>query len=124
MLILAGILGAVTLGAALGMQALGVLARHGSFWLAPLLFVLTLAYQGVRLGRSTHLVDMAPKDDRAAYTALANTIIGILLLGTAAIGVIAESFGIMAAIGVFAAMSLAGSAVALGLDEVQRDDPA
>lgn len=123
-LILAGILGAVTLGAALGMQALGVLAQNGSFWLAPLLFVLTLAYQGVRLGRSTHLVDMAPKDDRAAYTALANTIIGILLLGTAAIGVIAESFGIMAAIGVFAAMSLAGSAVALGLDEVQRDDPA
>ncbi|MDF1730111.1 MAG: MFS transporter [Minwuia sp.] len=123
-LVLSGLLGAATLAGALVMEQAGLLGQHGSFWLAPLLFVLTLAYQGVRLGRSTHLVDMAPKDDRAAYTALANTIIGILLLGTAAIGVIAESFGIAAAIGVFAVMSLAGAGVALGLDEVQQDDPA
>ena len=122
-LIIAGVMGALTLAAAIALQALGRLDTAGSLWLAPLLFALTLAYQGVRLGRSTHLVDMAPRDDRAAYTALANSIIGLLLLGTAAIGIIAESFGVTAAIGIFAVMSVAGSLVAMGLDEVQQDQP-
>lgn len=118
----AGILGAITLVLAVLLHQLGVLGQNGSFWLAPLLFVLTLSYQGVRLGRSTHLVDMAPTNDRAAYTALANTVIGLLLLGTAAIGLVAETYGITSAIGVFAVMSLAGGLVALGLDEVQAEE--
>ena len=37
-------------------------------------------HQGVRLGRTTHVVDMADEDSRAAYTALSNTIIGVVLL--------------------------------------------
>ncbi len=117
----AGLLGAVTLATAVVLQGLGILNENGSFWLAPLLFVLTLAYQGVRLGRATHLVDMAPTDERAAYTALANTVIGLLLLGTAAVGLVAEAHGVAAAIGVFAVMSLVGGLVALGLEEVQAE---
>ncbi|MDF1721929.1 MAG: MFS transporter [Minwuia sp.] len=118
----AGFLGAATLIATVLLHDLALLDQNSSFLLAPLLFVLTLAYQGVRLGRSTHLVDMAPADDRAAYTALANTLIGVLLLATAAIGLLAESQGVATAIGVFAAMSLVGGFVALGLDEVQAED--
>lgn len=44
-------------------------------------FFLMISYQGVRLGRSTHIVDMADPETRAAYTALSNSIIGIVLLG-------------------------------------------
>lgn len=118
----AGMLGAGTLALAVLLHQLDLLGQHGSFWLAPLLFVLTLSYQGVRLGRSTHLVDMAPANDRAAYTALANTVIGLLLLGTAGIGLVAETYGITSAIGVFAIMSVTGGLVALGLDEVQAEE--
>ena len=89
--------------------------------LPGLLFLLMIAYHGVRLGRSTHLVDMADAENRAAYTALSNTIIGILLLAGAVFSVIAEYFGLRAVMIVMALMCLLSSWVALGLNEVQQD---
>ena len=116
-LTVAGGLGALALAVALGVQAAG-LAQTG--WaLPPVLFVLMVAYQGVRIGRSTHLVDMAPRDRRAAYTALSNTVIGILLLAGGLVGGLAALAGPEAALALFAAMSLAGGAAALGLEDVQ-----
>jgi hypothetical protein len=35
---------------------------------------------GVRLGRKIYLVDMASGDNRAAYVAVSNTLIGVLML--------------------------------------------
>lgn len=96
------------------------LGHSGSAVALPaLLFVLTLAYQGVRLARSTHLTDMASQDNRAAYTALSNTIVGLILLATGALGVVAAAFGIPAVIAVFAVMSLIAAWLAVGLEEVQ-----
>jgi hypothetical protein len=89
-------------------------------FLLPLcLFVLMLAYQGVRLGRSTHLVDMANVDTRAAYTALSNTIIGLVLIAGSGFGLVAHFFGPITALSLMAAMSAAAAALALRLDEVQ-----
>ncbi len=88
--------------------------------LAPLLlFVLMIAYQGVRLGRSTHIVDMAARDDRAAYTALSNSIIGLLLLAGGLFGLLAELAGAAAVLAVFAVMCVLAAAVAFGLREEQ-----
>ncbi len=88
--------------------------------LAPLLlFVLMIAYQGVRLGRSTHIVDMAARDDRAAYTALSNSIIGLLLLAGGLFGLLAELAGAAAVLAVFAVMCVLAAAVAFGLCEEQ-----
>ncbi len=88
--------------------------------LAPLLlFVLMIAYQGVRLGRSTHVVDMAARDDRAAYTALSNSIIGLLLLAGGLFGLLAELAGAAAVLAVFAVMCVLAAAVAFGLCEEQ-----
>ncbi len=88
--------------------------------LAPLLlFVLMIAYQGVRLGRSTHVVDMAARDDRAAYTALSNSIIGLLLLAGGLFGLLAELAGAAAVLAVFAVMCVLAAAVAFGLREEQ-----
>ena len=47
---------------------------------AVILFILAFGHQGVRLGRSTYLVDLADEDTRASYTAVSNTVIGVLLL--------------------------------------------
>lgn len=92
-------------------------------WLLPgLLFVLMIAYQGVRLGRSTHLVDMATEDTRAAYTALSNTVIGLVLIAGSGFGLLAEAIGPAGVLAVFGAMSLAAAWVARGLEEVQQDE--
>jgi hypothetical protein len=114
-LMLTGVLGAAALGVALAFDAAGL---SGSFWALPLaLFVLMLAHQGVRVGRSTYLVDMAPADLRAVYTALANTVIGVVLLAGGVFGAVASLFGAGATLVVFAAMALGGAWVACGLKE-------
>ncbi|WP_102107670.1 MFS transporter [Oceaniglobus roseus] len=112
---LSGVVGAVALLAALGVSALGLAA-----WGLPVvLFVLMIAYHGVRQGRSTYLVDMAPEDDRAAYTAVANTVIGVLLLASGLFGALASMAGAWVTVLLFAVMALGAAVVAQGLDEVE-----
>ena len=85
-----------------------------------ILFVLMIAYQGVRSGRSTYLVDMAPEDARSTYAALANTAIGVLLLVTGLIGGALSFVGPVAALLGFAVLSAAGGIMALRLREGER----
>src|SRR5690606_37263703 len=95
----------------------GVLDRA---WLAgAVLFLVVLAYQGVRLGRSTHLVDMADEDERAVYTAVSNTVVGLAILATGVFGVLSDAIGLAWLFVVFAAMSATAVVTAWGLDEVQ-----
>lgn len=56
-------------------------AWSGTAWIYPLaFFVLAIAHAGVRIGRKTYLVDMAGGNKRTDYTAVSNTVIGVLLL--------------------------------------------
>ncbi|MBF9035543.1 MFS transporter [Rhodobacterales bacterium HKCCE2091] len=116
-LVLSGVLGAVALAGAVALSLWG--AFSSAVVVAGTLFVLMIGYHGVRQGRSTYLVDMAPKDRRADYTAVANTVIGILLLGSGAFGAVASILGAVWAVAGFAAMSLAAAWVAFGLPEVE-----
>ena len=95
-------------------------ALAGGYLLPVLLFGLMIAYQGVRLGRATHLVDMADADSRAAYTALSNTVIGILLLAGGLFSLVANWFGGEVVLAVMAGMSGLAIVAAWGLEEVQR----
>lgn len=88
--------------------------------MAALLFALMIAYQGVRLGRSTHLVDMADQDRRAAYTALSNTAIGVLLMAGGGFGILADYGGVPLVLAIFAAMCAGALVLAMGLEEVQE----
>jgi MFS family permease len=117
-LMLTGIVGAVAMVLAVALWAVG-LAQ--AVWAMPaVLFILMVAYHGVRQGRSTYLVDMAPEDQRAAYAAVSNTVIGVILLGAGLLGGGAALLGAQATLAVFACMALAASAVAYGLPEVER----
>ena len=87
--------------------------------LPVLLFVLMIAHQGVRLGRSVHVVDMADRESRATYTALSNSVVGVLLLAGGVFGVIAQWLGIGAVLALFALMAALAIRAAAGLDEVQ-----
>lgn len=119
----------VLVGAAASSTLLFVLAGAGVVispdllsapWVAAgLLFLVVLAYQGVRLGRSTHLVDMASEDDRAVYTAVSNTVVGVVILLTGAFGVLSEILGLGVLFFTFAALSAVAAWVGRGLHEVQ-----
>ncbi|MEX5727213.1 MFS family permease [Rhodovulum iodosum] len=112
----AGAVAALFLAGAVVLDAMGTM---GTVWAAPaMLFGLMVAYQGVRLGRSTYLVDMAPSENRAVYTAVANTTVGVALLAAGAFGALASVAGPAATLAVFAAVALAGAALALALREV------
>ena len=88
--------------------------------LPALLFGLMIAYEGVRQGRSTHLVDMAGEDQRASYTALSNTIIGVILLAAGGVTATLGAFSVPLVLTFFAVMSVAGAFAARGLEEVQQ----
>ena len=115
-----GIIGAVAMAAAVVvslMDLAGIVAV-----LPACLMVLMIAYNGVRQGRSTYLVDMAPEDQRSAYAAVSNTVIGCILLLVGLGGGVASIFGPKLALAGFAIMALAATWVARGLDEVEKQD--
>lgn len=82
-------------------------------------FLLSTAHAGVRLGRKTHLIDMATADNRASYVAVSNTFIGVMLLAGGAFGGLASVAGPAAPILVLSALSLLAAAAAWRLQEVQ-----
>lgn len=103
--------------------ALAMPDRLGGAPLLPaMLFVLMIAHQGVRLGRSVHVVDMADLDNRATYTALSNSVVGLILLAGGVFGVIAQWFGTGTVLALFAVMAATAIPAAAGLDEVQTAD--
>ncbi|KCZ52952.1 hypothetical protein HY3_01000 [Hyphomonas pacifica] len=118
-LILTAAAATIALAATLALHVSGLLEQ---VWALPLvLFGLMIAYQGVRLGRSTHLVDMASQETRAAYTALSNTIIGTLLVLGGGFSLVAEYAGNSVVIGLLAVMSALAIPAAFSLAEVQHD---
>ena len=115
-LIWTGIAGAASMVVTLAFAGLGL---AGTIWAMPLaLFGLMVAHQGVRLGRSTYLVDMATQDRRAVYTAISNTVIGVILLASGLFGALASMFGAAVTLAVFAVMAAGGAIVAHGLKEL------
>jgi len=113
--LLAGTLGLVVL------LALKVTPGAGDsiLFYAAIVFVLGVAHAGVRIGRKTHIVDLAGGDRKAEYVALSNTIIGILLLVIGALISVVLGFGLEVGVGVLAVMSLLGAAMVLTMDQVQ-----
>jgi hypothetical protein len=95
----------------------------GGVWFYPgAFFVLSIAHAGVRLGRKTYLVDMAGGNKRTDYTAVSNTVIGVLLLATGALTALISTFSNIAVILVLGLMGLAGAVSAMGLSEVTGDN--
>lgn len=115
----AGLIGALAMVGGVVLSLAGVGA---TIWAMPAaLFVLMIAHHGVRQGRSTYLVDIAPPEARAAYAAAANTLIGGLLLVSGAFGGALSVIGPMSALTGFAALSVIGAVIAFGLEEAERD---
>ncbi|PSF06070.1 MFS transporter [Marinobacter fuscus] len=105
-----------------GLLALTLGPGFGGAWFYPIaFFVLSIAHAGVRLGRKTYLVDMAGGNKRTDYTAVSNTVIGLLLLVTGALTAAISLISDIAVILVLGLMGFAGMLSALRLEEVTED---
>jgi hypothetical protein len=94
----------------------------GGAWGAGLaIFAAQIAYEGVRAGRKLHLTDMVGDDYRARYTALSNTLIGVVLMAGGLFGLVADYAGPAVLLVVFAGFSVVGALIATRLNEVQGD---
>jgi hypothetical protein len=111
----AGLMGVVTFLVA-GID----IAPEPAVWVyAGLFFLLGLTHTGIRLGRKTYLVDMAPSDERASYVALSNTLIGIVLLLSGGFGLLTPWIGERGVVLTFGVLGLAGGALGLHLREAE-----
>lgn len=77
---------------------------------AAVVFVAVVAQEGVRLGRKAYLVTAAPPGERPLYVALANTVIGVVMIALVLLGALAQVAGVPAAVGTVLGLSLLGVA--------------
>lgn len=85
---------------------------------SPVFLLIIIAYGGARMGRKTYLVDYAPSDDRPLYVSVANTSIGLLVLVSGVLSVVASLFGVQVMIGVLTGMMLLSAWIAYCLKNV------
>lgn len=117
-------------GALCGLLGLVVLAalhlfpelRGSTAFFASAVFLLYVAHSGVRIGRKTQIVDMAGAETRTEYVALANTVIGILLLILGAVVGVLIALGLEIALLVLSLAALLASLLASRLPNVQSPE--
>ncbi|WP_417683640.1 MFS transporter permease [Pseudidiomarina aquimaris] len=91
-------------------------------WLGGLLiFVAAVAHHGARVGRKTYLVDMATQDNRAEFTAVSNTVIGLVLLLGIVLGAVDAYAGVEAVMLLLIVLGSVAGLRALTLPNVQQD---
>jgi hypothetical protein len=92
----------------------------GELGMASIFLVLNVMHGGVRLGRKTYLVDMASGENRAAYVAVSNTAIGVLMLAGGLIGLVGDRLGAAATVLLLGLLSLAAAIYTYRLPEVSE----
>lgn len=83
-------------------------------------FLVTLLHVGVRTGRKTYLVDMASGDTRTLYTAVSNTVMGVILLLVGGMSAAVAGFSVPGALILLAVLGGVGTVVGARLPEVSR----
>ncbi len=87
---------------------------------AGIFFILNIMHGGLRLGRKVYLVDMATAKTRAAYVAISNTMIGVLMLVGGFIGLLGDILGAPATVLILAIGALVAAVHAWSLPEVSE----
>ena len=90
----------------------------GQIGMATIFLILNVMHSGVRLGRKVYLVDMASGENRAAFVAVSNTVIGVLMLLGGLIGMIGDWLGAEAALLILGVLSLLAAAYINTLPQV------
>ncbi|MDX1398756.1 MAG: MFS transporter, partial [Oceanospirillum sp.] len=110
---------AAALGISVNAIAIWLPELLASIWLLPLgYFLLTIAHEGVRIGRKTYLVNMASGNQRTDYVSVSNTCIGIVLL-LIGFGSALSGFGALNLILALSVLGVLGAVMAYALPEVE-----
>ena len=83
-------------------------------------FLMGMAHAGVRVGRKTYIVDMAEGDKRTDYVAIANTLIGILLLLAGLITGLVSLLSVEATLSIFILLAITGAIYGKRLKSVSK----
>lgn len=115
---------AALIAAALGIFVLAILAvapvyTHNIAFYSLVLFVLGIAHAGVRIGRKTHIVDLASGDKKAEYVAISNTFIGLVLIVLGTLSSFFISYSLEIGLVVMTILSLLGAGMCLTIKHVQ-----
>jgi len=90
-----------------------------NWWFLPLAYLLlSIAHEGVRVGRSTYVVNLGDGNLRTDYVAISNTVIGVLLLVVGSVGLLVPWLGNTGVIALLALMGLFGAVMTYRLNEV------
>jgi hypothetical protein len=90
--------------------------------MATVFLILNVMHGGVRLGRKVYLVDMANSGNRAAYVAVSNTVIGVLMLAGGGVGLIGDWLGEAATVLMLGLVSLLATLYILRLPDVSEPE--
>ena len=91
-------------------------------WIMPIIyFILSIGYQGIRIGRKTYITDLANGNKRTDYVAVSNTIIGFILLLSGLIGTLSSFIGLGGIILVLSLIGVLAIYLAKQLPEVEED---
>lgn len=118
---------AAAASAALGLAVAGAswaqLPALGGAWALPAAyFLLSVAHEGVRVGRKTYLVDIAEGARRTDYVSVSNSSIGLVLLFVGGGGAALSALSVEAALLGLALAGLAGAVFGIGLPEAEGDE--
>lgn len=110
---------AVVIGAVTAAAAWWFPEVMSTVWFLPIAyFVLSIAHEGVRVGRKTYVVNLGTGNQRTDYVAISNTVIGVLLLVVGSVGFLTPLVGNAGVIGLLAIMGAAGVVMSWSLKEV------
>jgi len=91
-----------------------------SLWLLPgCNFLLSIAHQGVRIGRKTYVVNLGKGNQRTDYVAVSNTLIGVVLLLLGFSGALTSFVGLSSLILLLSLMGGVGMFMARCLPDVE-----
>lgn len=88
-------------------------------WAWPVMFFLmSIGYEGGRIGRKTYVVDIAEGSERTDYVSASDTVIAAVILVAGGLAAIMQSRGPAVVILVFSVLCLVGSLRAMRLKPV------
>jgi hypothetical protein len=88
-------------------------------WFVPLTyFILSIAHEGVRVGRKTYVVNLGTGNQRTDYVSISNTVIGVLLLLVGSIGALTPLIGNAGVIALLSGMGILGAWMSRSLRDV------
>lgn len=90
-------------------------------WIYPVaFFLLSIAHQGVRIGRKTYIIDMASGDERLNFVSISNTLIGIILLLVGSLSALISMLSVEGVVLMLSLLGLAGAYKSYKLPNVEE----